>query len=362
MQNSLVKNIAYKFIRVITTIIIIVVVFLLEEFIAGRLHVLYNKRDIMMMLEQKMFTEVNLIMLIHISFVVIAFMYSIAMNLSQLKWWRILMATLLLICLFFMQLNNGNMFKPYNMHQEQIRWIQLSVIIGILITIFVFFLIIIAQRDFNYQLKKQILRLGMHHSRTELEQIERSYINTRILKHDMKHLLVVILSLVKRGDYSTAEKKIEDVIGKQLVTDTVHLQSNILINAVINNKINICKENNIFYEVKYIGEISMEQEMNVAIALSNLFDNAIEAALKEKERVIHLDMFPVKDMYSIVISNKLSQSVLENNSDLKTTKDNVYEHGLGKVSVGKVVNQMKGIYENFEEDGYFISTIMFPNE
>ena len=52
MQNSLVKNIAYKFIRVITTIIIIAVVFLLEEFIAGRLHVLYNKRDIMMMLEQ----------------------------------------------------------------------------------------------------------------------------------------------------------------------------------------------------------------------------------------------------------------------------------------------------------------------
>lgn len=357
MRNSLVKNIVYN----AGVIIAIVAVFLMEEIVVYRLHVLYQKRDIVFLLEQERYLDANTFLLIHISFALIALMYCLAMRLSQLKWWKLVLSTVLLVCLFFTQLNNGSLLKPYSMYDEQKQWIFMSVVIGILITISSYLLIIFAQRDYNIQLKKQILKLGMLHTQNEIEQIERSYTNTRVLKHDMKHLLGVILSLLKRGDFLTAEKEIETIIGKQLTTDIIHMQSNVLINAVVNNKINICKENDILYEVKLIGDISKEQEMNVAVILSNLIDNAIEAELKETERIIKLDMFPVKDMYSIVVCNKLSESVLASNAGLKTTKALVHEHGLGKVSVDNLVNQMHGIYKFYEEDGYFITTILFSN-
>ncbi len=361
MRNSLVKNIVYNLSYNVGVMVAIAVVFFLEELVADRMHVLYKKRDIIILLEQEEYLGANTFVLIHISFAVIALMYCLAMRLSQLKWWKLILSTVLLLCLFFMQLNNGNLLKPYSMQEEQMQWLFLSVVIGILITISSYLLIIFAQRDYNKQLKKQILKLGMLHSQNEIEQIERSYTNTRVLKHDMKHFLGVILSLVKRGDYFAAEKEIETIIGKQLTMDVIHMQSNVLINAVVNNKINICKENDILYEVKLTGDISKEQEMNVAIILSNLIDNAIEAELKETDRIIKLDMFPVKDMYSIVVSNKLSESVLASNAGLKTTKAHANEHGLGKVSVGNLVNQMHGIYKYYEEDGCFITTVLFSN-
>jgi sensor histidine kinase regulating citrate/malate metabolism len=246
-------------------------------------------------------------------------------------------------------------------NSERLLHMLYAGLVQILLSIISFLLIIFFERDYNIQLKKQVLKLGMLHSQNEIEQIERNYTNARVLKHDMKHLLGVILSMLKCGEYSTAEKEIETIIGKQLTTDIIHMQSNTLINAVVNNKINICKENDILYEVKLIGDISKEQEMNVAVILSNLIDNAIEAELKETERIIKLDMFPVKDMYSIVVSNKLSESVLYSNAGLKTTKEHVHEHGFGKISVDNLVNQMHGIYKYYEEDGYFITTILFSN-
>ena len=357
MRNTLAKNIVYN----IGVVIAIVAVFLVEELVADGTHTLYTKRDIGFLLEQERYLSANIFVLIHISFTLIALMYCLSIRLSQLKLWKLILSTVLLICLFFLQLNNGNLLKPYNMQEEQVEWLFLGVVIGNLITISSYLLIIFAQRDYNQQLKKQILKLGMLHSQNEIEQIERSYTNTRVLKHDMKHFLGIILSLVKRGDYSAAEKEIETIIGKQLTTDVIHMQSNVLINAVINNKINICKENNILYEVKLAGDISKEQEMNVAMILSNLIDNAIEAELKETDRIIKLDMFPIKDMYSIVVSNKLSESVLAANAGLKTTKACANEHGLGNVSVANLVGQMQGIYKYYEEDGYFITTVLFSN-
>ena len=357
MRNSLVKNIVYN----VGTVIAIVVVFLLEEMLVYRLNTLYSKRDIIFLLNQELYLDANVFVLIHMSFAVIAVMYCLAMRLSKLKWWKLILSTLLLLCLFFMQLNYGSLLKPYSMQDVQKQWIFLSVAVGIMITISSYLLIIFAQRDYNMQLKKQVLKLGLLHSQNEIEQIEKNYTNARVLKHDMKHLLGVILSMLKRGEYSIAEKEIETIIGKQLTTDIIHIQSNALINAVINNKINVCKENDIKYDIRLLGDISKEQEMNVAVILSNLIDNAIEAELKETERIIKLDMFPVKDMYSIVVSNKLSESVLDSNARLKTTKALAHEHGLGKVSVDNLVNQMHGIYKYYEEDGYFITTILFSN-
>lgn len=357
MRNSLVKNIVYN----AGVIIAIVAVFLMEEMVASEFGVLFNSQAMKIYYECDNYLPVAINIIAHILFLVLSVMVCFTVRFSQFKWWKIILAVLLFACIYFLQISNLDMILINQSNSERLVHMLYSGIIEILLAIISFLLIIFFQRDYNRQLKKQILKLGMFHSQNEIEQIERSYTNTRVLKHDMKHLLGVILSLLKRGDYSTAEKEIETIIGKQLATDIIHMQSNVLINAVVNNKINICKENDILYEVKLIGDISKEYEMNVAVILSNLIDNAIEAELKETERIIKLDMFPVKDMYSIVVSNKLSESVLDSNARLKTTKVLAHEHGLGKVSVDNLVNQMHGIYKFYEEDGYFITTILFLN-
>ena len=60
--------------------------------------------------------------------------------------------------------------------------------------------------------------------------------------------------------------------------------------------------------------------MNVAILLSNLLDNAMEAAEKAELRKVQLEMYEEKGMYYIDIINTVNASVLHHNPKLQSTK------------------------------------------
>ena len=145
-----------------------------------------------------------------------------------------------------------------------------------------------------------------------------------------------------------------------MVDDTVLYTSSDMLNAVLNNKLSICKKNNIRFEVEISCVIPEEKILNVCVIMSNLLDNAIEAEEKEDEGVIRCKINRNEDMLCIHIGNKISKSVLTDNPQLVTSKCDKKNHGFGTKSIIKRVKEMDGTYQVFETKSEFIVEIFIP--
>ncbi len=106
------------------------------------------------------------------------------------------------------------------------------------------------------------------------------------------------------------------------------------------------------------------ESMDFSALLTNMLDNAICASLLEKERDKSAEM--IVKVYknigydSIVVKNRISESVLEDNPELTTTKEDSDEHGKGVPQIRDIAEKYEGMYDFYEEDGYFISCVFIP--
>ena len=94
---------------------------------------------------------------------------------------------------------------------------------------------------------------------------------------------------------------------------------NLMLNAVINEKKEICEKNHIRFAI-HVKLPENIDTIELAIALSNLLDNAIEAEQKEQEQEIHLNMEVVDEMFNLIVENHIQNSVLCVNPKLVTSK------------------------------------------
>lgn len=97
-------------------------------------------------------------------------------------------------------------------------------------------------------------------------------------------------------------------------------------------------------------QVNADKDMDsieYGVVLSNLLDNAIEAEEQEKEenRYICLNIGVEQNMIHLVVSNYISESVLQNNALLETSKKNKQLHGIGLRGVKEFVNNKEGEIE-----------------
>ena len=102
------------------------------------------------------------------------------------------------------------------------------------------------------------------------------------------------------------------------------------------------------------------ESMELAIVLSNLLDNAMEAELTEPQKGIWLHMKVVDTMVNLIVENRIKTSVLENNPHLHTTKEDKLEHGMGIRIVREIVHQLQGFFAVEEVEEKFIVHVMIP--
>ena len=189
------------------------------------------------------------------------------------------------------------------------------------------------------------------------------YENNRILQHDLTRHFTILQGLLEQSDIHEAECYIKEVTQKHLShTSYVYTSSNIL-NSVLNDKAEQCSKADIAYHVTISGIIDKSIQMNLGIILSNLLDNAIEAeGLQQTEcRKIIVQLFHEKGMYRIIVKNYIQHSVLDTNPFLLTNKKNKQQHGFGIKSIRKIVQSLDGIYQQYEQDSYFITSIILTD-
>lgn len=93
---------------------------------------------------------------------------------------------------------------------------------------------------------------------------------------------------------------------------------NLMLNAVINEKKEICEKNHI----RFVIHVKLPENIDTIELqlLCRIFDNAIEAEQKEQEQEIHLNMEVVDEMFNLIVENHIQNSVLCVNPKLVTSK------------------------------------------
>ena len=206
----------------------------------------------------------------------------------------------------------------------------------------------------------EILSMQLHHNETAYEKANEIYEKARTLNHDLKAYMVSVLGYMENGDYNQAYQKLVDVTHAELTTEMVYFRTSREINAVLNEKLARANKEAVVLDLRIGGSVGESQKMKVAVMLSNLLDNAIEAEKNLQEKKIILEMFERKGMYCINVMNRIEQSVLGNNPELHTTKSDTRMHGFGVKSVKRMVRELDGTIVAEESDGMFCVHIVFP--
>ncbi|WP_279155384.1 GHKL domain-containing protein [Thomasclavelia cocleata] len=197
----------------------------------------------------------------------------------------------------------------------------------------------------------------------EMEQSNYQQLNNvskeiKIMKHDLKHDYVLIENYLKEKEYLKIMKIVESRMQEvQEVTTTINSNNNI-INAIINYKMMIANSKNI--KINYEINVSSKEYMkdyHLNELLSNLLDNAIDNCSKNDPKI---EVFIEEDVFLYLeVINKINDSVLNKNPDLRTSKLGG-NHGHGIKSVKRIVNEYRGSVKFFEKDNKFHASIIIP--
>jgi signal transduction histidine kinase len=171
-----------------------------------------------------------------------------------------------------------------------------------------------------------ILKLGKFKETKENE--------LRILRHDMKHLLIAINGLIQNGETDVAIETINNYVSLVDNTKNVKFCNEPLINSVLDYYNNKCLENSIKFSVKINN---FEDILNVSIkeliiVISNCLDNAINASLKvPNNRFVSFIFLNNNGRLILQIKNKYNGKIQIDENNLPTNPSEM--HGYGTQSI-----------------------------
>ena len=192
--------------------------------------------------------------------------------------------------------------------------------------------------------------------------LRKNYDIQRKRTHEYKNQIMCIDYLLKKKNYNKLEEYINSIFDKldgQLdMVDT----NNEVVNAVINAKYYEALQNDVLFILKIndLSHIKVSDEDIVTI-LSNLLDNAIEAAgqCEIDKRTVGIKLLYEDDVLSIAVSNsyKTEPEIMEDGY-MRTIKDDKEQHGLGIRNVVATLEKYNAEYIIDYKNGEFVFSII----
>ncbi len=187
--------------------------------------------------------------------------------------------------------------------------------------------------------------------------------NVRKLKHDMKNHLMVIASWLNEKDYQRARQYTSEILDKLNSMHSYVETGNSLMNHIINEKFQYARAHGILIKAEIETlEFKRMKSIDFSAVLSNMLDNAIEASERETDivREIQVVIRRCKGYDTIGIKNKIAKSILKENPELKSVKSEKSLHGLGISQIKSIVDMCHGMYDFYEEEGFFCAKVFIP--
>lgn len=180
-----------------------------------------------------------------------------------------------------------------------------------------------------------------------------SYVQeTRRLRHDFKHQMIVISELLNQKEY----KKMEEYIQASALivsSEIIQYSSSAAINAVLSHYDALCKDRKIKTDFKIaLPEELPISEIDLCMLLGNLLENAFDACQKMNNAYITLKLAQTSpSIFALKISNPYQNQIIKKNNHFLSTKHS--GQGLGIESVKVIAKRYNGLTDIHYEDHVF---------
>ena len=181
-------------------------------------------------------------------------------------------------------------------------------------------------------------------------------------RHDLINKLIVLKNEIEQGEKENVIREIDKIIENNHTENYISDSGNQVIDALLNTKYSIAKENGIQFLLKiFIPEELPVNQCDLGVVLGNALDNAIEATEKctGNNKDIEIAMGIKKQSLVFVIKNPYEGSLKQDKSGkLISTKNDFRRHGYGISSIQKVADKYGGDVIIETQDGKFVLTVM----
>ena len=209
----------------------------------------------------------------------------------------------------------------------------------------------------EYELK--LLKDNIDEQTKHYTELQSSHEEIRQIRHNIKSLCIGTIAELKVGKTDNAIEQLQsniDIIEKSSKTiDTGHPS----IDSIIENKLIKCDELNITANLSYqYRELITVNEIEIAVIVGNILDNAIEACQKVDCSEKEIWGSIVVDRQNIIINIK-NTAISSNN--LKTSKIDKKSHGYGLKSISHIAKKYNGYAKFSFNDNIFTSYVILDN-
>ena len=283
---------------------------------------------------------------------------NVTADMSNKEWIQFLIFPIFTICAVMLMVNS--VMKSYHSDIVPVYYI---IAIGLIVLNLVVFHLISEILEHSRKMKEaQILRQQSIGQVELYNSMRENYNIQRQRTHEYKNQIVCMDMLMKKKDYS----KLEDYIGN--ISDKLDAQldmvdtNNDVVNAILNAKYYEAIKNDVLFVLKIndLSDIKVSDEDIVTI-LSNLLDNAIEAAKQcdVGKRTVKIKLLSEDDVLSIAVTNAYkTEPMLTEDGYIRTTKNNKEEHGWGIRNIVATLEKYNAEYIIDYKNGEFIFSII----
>ena len=193
------------------------------------------------------------------------------------------------------------------------------------------------------------------------EKLQRSDDELRAFRHDYKNHLIVVRSFLESGDINAAKSYFDSVNSFSAEALRRVSTGNFAADALLNYKIKTAEESGV--HLHFDGDIPAEgmRDEDLCTILSNLLDNAVEAAAQlDGEKSVQIEAVTKNGFLLLSVTNPMAetpQKVEKNVSRLTSAKADGKNHGFGLKNVRKTVQKYGGSFTVTAENGSFTAAV-----
>lgn len=197
----------------------------------------------------------------------------------------------------------------------------------------------------NHVFKKQIEMQIAHY-----EKLERLNNDIRKFRHDYINHLNSISALIDAKCYEDAKDYIQKLTLSNHSSNVMFHTGNRLADAILSDKSDTCRD---FAAIEFNGYISDKiDNADICTIFANALDNAIEACEKCSEKgTISIAAQERQGYQAISMRNPTVSG--DTVGKMKTTKEDIRNHGLGLLSMEQAIKRYDGNMETKIENGFF---------
>lgn len=180
------------------------------------------------------------------------------------------------------------------------------------------------------------------------------------IKHDIKNHITIIKCYLQDRQYDKAMEYTDIAFENIDAIGTYLTLNNQILTYLLNSKLQIAKNKNIDIKVSVDQNTHnpLANEYDLCSIYGNILDNAIENT--ETNGQIHIDIKEVNGYHKFSVKNSILKSILKDNPDLKTSKNDNKNHGLGMGIIVDVLEKNNGMLDVYEENNKFCVSAYLP--